>query len=560
MFRKILTLVVISVSALFAQSHTAQLMQEVEAHLNVAKNINSHILCQKNFLLANEHYNNAKSYLEEGISKYIVEEELSKSIDYIEKMNSDIDRKSEFFNEIISARNNAEKNKAPKFATELWQTSETNFKELLELFEENYLLEAETYIPSVVDQYMLAEARAEKADYYLTDWLPYQTANSNMAVLLSPTVFNKGMQHFQNGLTSISKKDLQTYEEELELAEDYFDIASVNAINFAEINPDLLNERNEAQLAGADMFAKELWVEAENSLASAAEEYENKNYDNTDQKVSEAKEKYIKAKHFSNKERFLSNARAKINIAETAGAFEYAPITLEKSKKILSDASNLIEYDYSNFVKIKSVAKSACNEAEKALAITELVKSIETGSSSLEKVILDWNILGFDSVEKEPYMPVATTPQYTSEGKYEEPESHSTPIYSNLDDDFVITDTKDEYVIEVVGVEFSSVGNYLDQNDKIILRKAAALLAEYPGAPITVMAYTDNVGPKSYNKLLSEQRANSVAEYLEEVSTLNSLLISAVGAGEDNPAYDNKTFEGRKKNNRIELVVSKNNL
>jgi len=71
---------------------------------------------------------------------------------------------------------------------------------------------------------------------------------------------------------------------------------------------------------------------------------------------------------------------------------------------------------------------------------------------------------------------------------------------------------------------------------------------------IEVIGHTDDVGDEDYNQELSEQRAESVRNYLIAADVDGSKMV-AVGAGESMPIASNKTDEGRAENRRVEVMV-----
>ena len=87
------------------------------------------------------------------------------------------------------------------------------------------------------------------------------------------------------------------------------------------------------------------------------------------------------------------------------------------------------------------------------------------------------------------------------------------------------------------------------------LAKVSGILLAYPGLAVQVEGYTDNVGGEEYNQKLSEQRAQTVGDYLisQGVSSAN---VTATGFGLNHPVADNSTAEGRAQNRRVNLVVS----
>ena len=72
--------------------------------------------------------------------------------------------------------------------------------------------------------------------------------------------------------------------------------------------------------------------------------------------------------------------------------------------------------------------------------------------------------------------------------------------------------------------------------------------------PMVVYGFTDDVGTRDSNMILSEKRADSVREYLVSKGIPKD-LIKAEGKGPDNPISDNGSVEGRASNRRVEIVV-----
>lgn len=71
---------------------------------------------------------------------------------------------------------------------------------------------------------------------------------------------------------------------------------------------------------------------------------------------------------------------------------------------------------------------------------------------------------------------------------------------------------------------------------------------------IEVRGYTDNVGKEKDNKLLSEQRAKAVCDYLISKKISAKRLIYK-GFGSGSPISSNETEEGRKRNRRVEFAI-----
>lgn len=87
------------------------------------------------------------------------------------------------------------------------------------------------------------------------------------------------------------------------------------------------------------------------------------------------------------------------------------------------------------------------------------------------------------------------------------------------------------------------------------LAKVSGILLAYPDLKVQVEGYTDSIGSAEYNQKLSEERADSVKDYLVSQNVHDS-NVSAEGFGKNDPIADNSTAAGRAKNRRVELVVS----
>ena len=72
---------------------------------------------------------------------------------------------------------------------------------------------------------------------------------------------------------------------------------------------------------------------------------------------------------------------------------------------------------------------------------------------------------------------------------------------------------------------------------------------------VALEGYTDNVGNKRYNELLSNRRADSVAEYLVAKHEIPIYRIHMIGLGEEKPVDEGHNRAARAKNRRVEVKV-----
>lgn len=84
----------------------------------------------------------------------------------------------------------------------------------------------------------------------------------------------------------------------------------------------------------------------------------------------------------------------------------------------------------------------------------------------------------------------------------------------------------------------------------------ANYLVKNPQVFIEIGGHTDNTGSEEQNKILSEKRANTVADYLITKGVeLNRVTYK--GYGSTKPIANNSTDEGKKQNRRVEFTVVK---
>ena len=101
----------------------------------------------------------------------------------------------------------------------------------------------------------------------------------------------------------------------------------------------------------------------------------------------------------------------------------------------------------------------------------------------------------------------------------------------------------------------------LTQAAEVELRKAAEMIRGSPPGAIRVIGHTDSKGDDAYNQMLSEARANRVADWLREQVGVRQRELLVSGRGEAAPIAPNENAAGgddpagRAKNRRVELVV-----
>lgn len=122
---------------------------------------------------------------------------------------------------------------------------------------------------------------------------------------------------------------------------------------------------------------------------------------------------------------------------------------------------------------------------------------------------------------------------------------------------------KVEHVGEGIKITFDSGLMFdLDSYDlksvtKENLSDLSKTLQKYADTNILIEGHTDNTGEEDYNLKLADQRAESVAAFLEGEGVKANRIITE-GYGEDQPIASNETVDGRQKKRRVEVAIYAN--
>ncbi len=104
-------------------------------------------------------------------------------------------------------------------------------------------------------------------------------------------------------------------------------------------------------------------------------------------------------------------------------------------------------------------------------------------------------------------------------------------------------------------VAFNSNGSRLRPGIRNLMASITGVLEEYRNIQISIFGHTDNTGDGDYNQRLSVRRAQSVARYMIDGGVAAN-RIAIIGYGEERPSEPNETAEGRRRNRRIEILLT----
>lgn len=104
-------------------------------------------------------------------------------------------------------------------------------------------------------------------------------------------------------------------------------------------------------------------------------------------------------------------------------------------------------------------------------------------------------------------------------------------------------------------VQFETDSAVLKPESKTLLDEVAKILSDTPGiTKVRIEGHTDSTSTMEHNQTLSEQRADSVRDYLVSKGIATGRLTTK-GYGQTKPIGDNSTEDGRYQNRRVEFYI-----
>jgi len=278
----------------------------------------------------------------------------------------------------------------------------------------------------------------------------------------------------------------------------------------------------------------------------------------------------------------LNEAHNAVELAEVAGAEQYAPDILAQAETDLQNADLMDahhgdkkqEITYSREAveraedaRVSSLRKQAAEhqrqvEEAKLQAENQAAQSqqeaqqaqLEAQQAAAAKAQADADRARAEAEAAQARAQAAAATQQANAAAQQANDERER-LRSQLNSVLQTNETARGLIVNMPDVLFATGRYDLTSSARTKLAKVSGILLSYPGLKLQVEGYTDSVGGDDYNQRLSEQRAGAVRDFLvQQGVSMNN--VAAVGYGKSDPIADNTTAEGRAENRRVELVVS----
>jgi len=105
-------------------------------------------------------------------------------------------------------------------------------------------------------------------------------------------------------------------------------------------------------------------------------------------------------------------------------------------------------------------------------------------------------------------------------------------------------------------INFANNSAIINQGDFAKIKEVSDFMNKFPGSHVTIEGHCSRQGSKELNQILSENRANAVANVLKNQYGIAAFRVSAVGYGFDKLLNESDTQEAHSENRRIVAALA----
>ncbi len=433
------------------------------------------------------------------------------------------------------------------------------------------------------------------------------------AELLAPRNFERGMREYRDAEALLERgSNIESVRGNAADATSYFTAATEAAEVAATALAQVMKSRQDAANARAPELAPETWTEAQRKFGDAIRLLERGDLKGSKRRDIEATSLYREAELAAIKDRYLSETRRLLADADRARVGRFAPITLGKAKELLARAEKELNENRYDTDLPRELAREANYEAKHAIYLSEVVRRVRDRDLTAEELVLEWEeafrlVAGAADVSPD----MAAGPQALANALADYIDTQRVELQSltqeneenalrvaDMGEELRVLDerlggataeraaliqrleaqarikeqferveqmfTTDEarvfrqgntVILRLVGLTFDSGASNIKPQNFDLLNKVEKAVDVFPRSELVIEGHTDSFGGDDLNQKLSQDRAESVQQYMINAMRIPSYRLIATGFGETRPVASNETESGRAKNRRIDIVI-----
>lgn len=441
-------------------------------------------------------------------------------------------------------------------------------------------------------------------------------ADAVNAKLLAPKSYERGAKAYALAEAGLARgRSVQYLRDKTAQAASQFGAAKRASDLAKTVLSQVLKSRQDAANAKAPKLSSEVWQKAQREFGSAIRYLESGNLKLAKKKDISATSLYRDAELIAIKAEYLTQTRQLLAQADKSRVGRHAPFTLNKAKQLLSDAERELEENRYDTDYPRSLAQQANYEAKHAIYLANVVLAVRNKDLSVEMLILQWedplrqiagaaDVLpamsdGHDALEAElvTYVENARNEMQSLEQDVDasnlrladmedeiralderlggataeraalvqrlEAQARVKEQFERVEKMFGRSEARvfregDNVILRLVGLTFDSGDSAIKQGSFDLLAKVEKAIDIFPRSELLIEGHTDSYGGDELNQKLSQDRAESLQQYMINAMRIPSYRVIATGFGETNPVANNETAAGRAKNRRIDIVIKPN--
>ena len=441
-------------------------------------------------------------------------------------------------------------------------------------------------------------------------------ADAVNAKLLAPKSYERGAKAYALAEAGLARgRSVQYLRDKTAEAASQFGAAKRASDLAKTVLSQVLKSRQDAANAKAPKLSSEVWQKAQREFGSAIRYLESGNLKLAKKKDILATSLYRDAELIAIKAEYLTQTRQLLAQADKSRVGRHAPFTLNKAKQLLSDAERELEENRYDTDYPRSLAQQANYEAKHAIYLANVVLAVRNKDLSVEMLILQWedplrqiagaaDVLpamsdGHDALEGElvTYVENARNEMQSLEQDVDasnlrladmedeiralderlggataeraalvqrlEAQARVKEQFERVEKMFGRSEARvfregDNVILRLVGLTFDSGDSAIKQGSFDLLAKVEKAIDIFPRSELLIEGHTDSYGGDELNQKLSQDRAESLQQYMINAMRIPSYRVIATGFGETNPVANNETAAGRAKNRRIDIVIKPN--
>lgn len=439
-------------------------------------------------------------------------------------------------------------------------------------------------------------------------------ADAANASVLAPAAYESGMSDYTAAENDLARgRSISRIQGRLADAEAAFTQATATSTAAAATFAPLLEVRENAMNARADLFAVELWNDAEAAFRSVSRRLETSPSASLGDRASAVEALYRDAELTAIKAQHLSQTRALLAQAALDRVPQYAPRTHAQAAALLGQAEAALDEDRYDIEPARELAERAAYEIRRAISMTQRVRGLVDRDSTVEDLILEYEaglaeiaaaagrearldagpgpliadlVAGIEELHRRERQlrvdaeqnririsgledeireldeqlggvfreRVALVQQLEAEERVRERFLRIENMFTV--DQAQVSREGDSVIITLTGLTFASGSSRIDPAHAPLLEAVGEAVEVFPQSSIVVEGHTDSYGGAISNMSLSRARAEAVGAWLSDRLEVAGERISSLGFGETRPVANNETAQGRARNRRIEVRIT----